>query len=279
MTNGLCGEATIMFVDGVRAMSEDATAIATNMQQLGEQAANIDGILGVIKEIADQTNLLALNAAIEAARAGEAGRGFAVVADEVRKLAEKSSTAARDIGAITRDVRSGISTGSQSVSDMSAKATELSGSGVEVTQALETLNLGLVHSGRIIASTSHRTWVELTKIDHLLLRLTVYVSAIKDPNSYACLDHKACRLGGWYYGEGNEFKEQAAFMSIEAPHVKFHSAANEFLTAMRNNDVRSANVALDAMDRASLETTRALDALAQVEPESHARQHKKIELF
>jgi hypothetical protein len=249
------------------------------MQQLGEQAANIDGILGVIKEIADQTNLLALNAAIEAARAGEAGRGFAVVADEVRKLAEKSSTAARDIGAITRDVRSGISTGSQSVSDMSAKATELSGSGVEVTQALETLNLGLVHSGRIIASTSHRTWVELTKIDHLLLRLTVYVSAIKDPNSYACLDHKACRLGDWYYGEGNEFKEHAAFMSIEAPHVKFHSAANEFLTAMRNNDVRSANVALDAMDRASLETTRALDAFAQVEPESHARQHKKIELF
>ncbi len=197
----------------------------------------------------------------------------------MRKLAEKSSMAARDIGAITRDVRSGISTGSQSVSDMSAKATELSGSGVEVTQALETLNSGLVHSGRIIASTSHRTWVELTKIDHLLLRLAVYISAIKDPHSYACLDHKECRLGDWYYGEGEEFKQDAAFMSIEAPHVQFHSAANEFLTAMRNNDVWSANVALDIMDRASLETTRALDAFAQVKPESQARQHKKIELF
>ncbi len=102
------GEAVVQkSVEAISAVQADTQILKKNMEGLGHQAEAIGTIMTVISDIADQTNLLALNAAIEAARAGEAGRGFAVVADEVRKLAEKTMNATKEVGDAIKGIQDG----------------------------------------------------------------------------------------------------------------------------------------------------------------------------
>lgn len=93
---------TIHGMDNIREQIQDT---AKRIKRLGESSQEIGDIVSLIDDIADQTNILALNAAIQASMAGDAGRGFAVVADEVQRLAERSSAATRQIETLVRAIR------------------------------------------------------------------------------------------------------------------------------------------------------------------------------
>ncbi len=137
------------------------------MNTLGSQAAEITRITLVINDIADQTNLLALNAAIEAARAGEAGRGFAVVADEVRKLAEKTQEATKQVNTSITSIVNGIacaSTGAEKTLELMNAATNFS---QQSGLALESIHTMIQNTANNIGTMADAAQGQKTTVSHM----------------------------------------------------------------------------------------------------------------
>ncbi|MDR1126472.1 MAG: methyl-accepting chemotaxis protein [Deltaproteobacteria bacterium] len=124
-------------IEALGRVQKSAVTMSNEVASLGEQAEAIGRIMTVISDIADQTNLLALNAAIEAARAGEAGRGFAVVADEVRKLAEKTMTATKEVGDAITGIQHGTQRSITSMQDAAKNVEDATGLAQESGSALK----------------------------------------------------------------------------------------------------------------------------------------------
>jgi len=156
-------------VQEIKQVHDQSQEMKSDMGNLGKQAEGIGQILNVISDIADQTNLLALNAAIEAARAGEAGRGFAVVADEVRKLAEKTMTATKEVGAAIRGIQDGTKKNIENVERVGKSIAEATGLANTSGDALKEI-VGLVESTtdqvRSIATASEEQSSASEEINH-----------------------------------------------------------------------------------------------------------------
>lgn len=260
--------------DNLQKMSEKTVETASSVDHLNERTSQIGGIVKLIKEIADQTNLLALNAAIEAARAGEQGRGFAVVADEVRKLAERTSTATSEIGQLVSAIQSETAAVKKLVEVSPQQAEDFLKDGQQAAGSMKDLMQVTIQMKNAIGITALRSFVEVAKMDHLVYKFEIYRvflgTSTKKPQDFA--SQEDCRLGKWYYeGEGHHcFAKLHGFREMEEPHQRFHRQGVDAVTHFHEGHYTLGLESIAEMEKASFQVLRTLETIAESGGESIA---------
>lgn len=145
------GEVIQNTIEQIQSIAGTVHSAADGISELRNQIANISAVLNVIRDVADQTNLLALNAAIEAARAGEQGRGFAVVADEVRKLAERTSSSTQEIASLIQSIQHSASAAVGTMQVVVEQVAEGVGNASTAIEALANIRKG---SDKVVSTVS-----------------------------------------------------------------------------------------------------------------------------
>jgi predicted nucleic acid-binding Zn-ribbon protein len=259
-------QAVRRLTEHISQLTDRAQASAASIDQLHERTARINGIVQLIKEIADQTNLLALNAAIEAARAGEQGRGFAVVADEVRKLAERTTASTVEISQLVTTVQDQASALKSQAEVNPDEMALIRRNGEEAFDSIDGL-LGISQRmTQTVAATALRSFVETAKKDHLVFKMDIYRVFLgvsdKGPDDFA--SHTACRLGKWYFeGDGKEcFSQLPGYREVDSPHMRVHAHGKAAVQAYRAGDFATGLEELGEMERASMEVLGHLEKMA-----------------
>lgn len=259
-------EGTSRMVGNLHRVVDASHQASSHVESLNSRAAAIGNIVNLINEISDQTNLLALNAAIEAARAGEHGRGFAVVADEVRNLSRRTGTATKEIAAEVTRIQEETGDARDRMEQMAEQSATLSEIGNRASDAMNNiLTLSKKMEGAISAGAL-RSFVELAKTDHLRFKFDVYQVMMgilsKSPEDFA--SHTTCRLGKWYYhGEGHDcFSRLSGYREMEKPHIAVHQHGMDALHLYHAGNLRGALNELRAMEQASMDVLAALERMA-----------------
>ena len=256
-------------VNELGSLSEQVSTNNHSISELANQTNDITSVIELITDIADQTNLLALNAAIEAARAGEHGRGFAVVADEVRKLAERTHKATGEISVSIKSLQQDMNEIQESSTNMK---TTVEGSAVKINEFEGTL-VELSESSIEMVNYSYEMensiFVVLAKLDHILYKSRAYNSIMSLEQLLPAYSTHECSLGKWYDNEGKDrFSTTPTFSKISTPHTVVHHNANANLMylsddtksgILENSDLIINN--FEKMEEASEELFLLLDAM------------------